>query len=304
MDLSIVMSTCNRAADTQRFLESLETIQCRAGIQWEVIVVDNNSTDATPTVVSDYIPRAGFPLRLVKETRKGRSAGINAGINAAAGRYLALTDDDIIVTPNWAQEIIDHFDRHDNAGCIGGMVKLFNPEDAPITIKTDPTPAIIDRSNFTPHDTPVLGCNTALRRSVLDQIGLFDLELGVGTPTRSGEDVDLVYRILNTGMEVHYAPSIVVYHNHGRRTAAQIKHLKKGYGYGLGAFYAKYFRLSDRQVMRWAYWDIRTTVRRHLPKILFNPKSREEIRQIYYTLVGTALYLRHHEKAPPKPCHP
>lgn len=298
MDLTIVMSTCNRATDTLRFLESLETTQCRPEIQWEVIVVDNNSTDHTPTVVADYIPRAGYPLKLVKETRKGRSAGINAGINAARGRFLALTDDDIIVTPNWVQEIIDYFDHNELAGCIGGMVKLFNPEDAPITIKTDTTPAIIDQTNFTPHDTPVLGCNTAIRRSVLDKIGLFDLELGVGTPTRAGEDVDLVYRVLKTGFQVHYAPSIVVFHNHGRRTAEQIRHLKRGYGYGLGAFYAKYFQLSDRQVMQWAYWDMRSTIRRHLPRSLFNRKSREEIRQVYYTLIGTTLYLRHHNKSP------
>jgi GT2 family glycosyltransferase len=179
------------------------------------------------------------------------------------------------------------------------MVKLFNPEDAPITINTSPVHAVVDNATFTPHNTPILGCNTAVRRSLLDRIGLFDLELGVGTPTRSGEDVDLIYRVITSGYEVHYVPEIVVYHNHGRRTSEQIKHLRKGYGYGLGAFYAKYFSASDRQIMRWAYWDIRQTLKSHVLRALFSVKSREELLQVYYVLVGMLIYRRNHKNLQP-----
>lgn len=299
MDLSIVMSTFNRPEDTLRFLESLEATVTRSSVAWEVVVVDNNSTDHTPDVVAAYIGRAGYPLRLVTERKKGRSAGINAGIHATTGHYLAFTDDDILVTPEWVQCIIDYFDAHAEAGCIGGMVKLFNPEDAPITINTSPIHAVIDNASFTPHNTPILGCNTAIRKSLLDQIGLFDLELGVGTPTRSGEDVDLIYRTITSGYEVHYVPEIVVFHNHGRRTSEQIKHLRKGYGYGLGAFYAKYFLVSDRQVMRWAYWDARQTLKTHTLGVLFSAKSRQELKQLYYILIGVLVYRKNHLRNQP-----
>lgn len=294
MDLSIVMSTFNRPEDTLRFLASLETTLTRTNVEWEVIVVDNNSTDNTPDLVASYIDKAGYPLRLVTERRKGRSAGINAGIHASSGRYLAFTDDDILVTPDWVQCIVDYLDQHPEAGCVGGMVKLFNTADAPITINTSTVLAVIDHASFTPHNTPILGCNTAIRRSLLNSIGLFDLELGVGTPTRSGEDVDLVYRVLKSGLEVHYVPAIVVFHNHGRRTPDQIRHVRRGYGYGLGAFYAKYFAASDRQVMRWAYWDARRTIMKNIARALVSAKSRAELMQIYYVAIGMLLYLRYH----------
>ena len=299
INLSIVMSTFNRPDDTLRFLESLEKTVTRPEVRWEVVVVDNNSTDNTPAIVSSYMARAGYPLQLITERRKGRSAGINAGIQACSGRYLAFTDDDVVVTPEWVQGIVDYFDRHPDAGCIGGMVKLFNPEDAPITINTSPVHAEVDRATFTPHNTPILGCNTAVRRSLLDTIGLFDLELGVGTPTRSGEDVDLIYRAISSRCEVHYVPDIVVHHNHGRRTSGQIRNLRKGYGYGLGAFYAKYFSVSDRQVMRWAYWDLRHAIQSHVFRVLFSAKSREELLRVYYVLVGMLIYKRNHMRLKP-----
>jgi len=299
MNLSVVMSTFNRPNDTLRFLESLEKTVTRRGVQWEVVVVDNNSTDNTAAVVASYINRARYPLRLITEHQQGRSAGINAGIRACSGGYLAFTDDDVLVTPEWVQGIVDYFDKHPEAGCIGGMVKLFNPDDAPITISTSSVYAVVDRTTFTPHNTLIFGCNTAVRRSLLDEIGLFDLELGVGTPTRSGEDVDLVYRVITSSCEVHYVPEIVVHHNHGRRTSKQIKQLRKGYGYGLGAFYAKYFSSSDRQVMRWAYWDLRHTITCHILRALFFVKSREELRRIYYVLVGMLIYRRNHKSLQP-----
>lgn len=299
MNLSVVMSTFNRPDDTLRFLESLEKTETRPGVQWEVIVVDNGSTDRTPDVVRSYIARAGYALQLISEARKGRSSGINAGIRAATGRYLAFTDDDIVVTPDWVQGIIDYLDRHPEAGCIGGMVKLHNPADAPITITTSETHAVIDSSTFTPHNPQILGCNTAIRRSLLDEIGLFDAELGVGTPTRSGEDVDLLHRVLTSNCELHYVPEIVVHHNHGRRTAQQIRSVMKGYGYGLGAFYAKYFSSSDRQVMRWAYWDLRHTIGRHVLRALFAVKSRAELLRLVHVLLGMLIYKRHHKSLQP-----
>lgn len=298
MDLTIVMSTCNRAIDTQRFLESLETTQCRPEVKWEVIVVDNNSTDQTSAVVSEYIQRAGYPLKLLLEARKGKSAGVNAGISAARGKIIALTDDDIIVTQDWVQGIIDYFQQNELAGCIGGMVQLFNPADAPITIKTDPTPAIVEHANFTPHNTPVFGCNAAIRRTVLDETGLFDLELGPGTPMRAAEDIDLVYRIAKAGFQIHYVPSIMVFHNHGRRTQEQVRRIRRDYGYGMGALYAKYFKLFDRQIMRCAYWDIRDTLRRNILRCMFDKESREQMRNVYYNLIGILLYLRHHKESP------
>jgi GT2 family glycosyltransferase len=139
-----------------------------------------------------------------------------------------------------------------------------------------------------------------VRCALLDEIGFFDPELGVGTPTGAGEDVDLIYRFIAAGCQVHYVPEVVVDHNHGRRTRAQVRRVKRAYSHGLGAFYAKYFLASDRRVMKWAYWDIRDTLRSHALRALFLAKSREEILHLFQVLIGMSIYRRHraHSRSP------
>ena len=296
MDLSVIMSTFNRPEDTGRFLQSLTFTSSTRPLEWEVIAVDNNSTDNTPDVIADQISRVNFPLRLVRERRKGRSAGINAGIHASSGRYIAFTDDDILVTPNWCQSIVDYLDKNPEVGCVGGKVKLYDSRDAPITINESPDLAIVTLDSFTPFNTPLLGCNTAIRRSLLDTLGSLDVELGVGTPTYSGEDVDLIYRVLKSGFQVHYVPDIAVYHNHGRRTSDQLTRLRKGYARGLGAFYAKHIKLRDPRVTRWAYWDLRQTLSRHLVPSLWSAQSRREILQFWNVVSGMLVYQQHHRR--------
>ena len=99
MDYSVVIATYNRAADLRDTLRSLSGL--RPNGPWEVIVVDNNSTDDTRRVVEDAARDFPVQLRYLFEREQGRSPALNAGIRAARGAIIATTDDDVRVPPGW-----------------------------------------------------------------------------------------------------------------------------------------------------------------------------------------------------------
>src|SRR5262245_25621629 len=112
MELSVVVSTHNRASDLARFLESLSRMKPLPRGDWEVVIVDNNSSDETKAVVERAMAADAERIRYVFEARQGKSFGLNAGLAAVQGRIVAFTDDDAIVRPEWAQSIVQFFDRN------------------------------------------------------------------------------------------------------------------------------------------------------------------------------------------------
>ena len=122
MKYSVVIATYNRADDLRETLASLSAL--RPDGDWEVIVVDNNSTDATRGVVEDAMgPMGPFPapLRYLMEAEQGRSPALNAGIRLAQGKIIVTTDDDVRVEPDWLDRAAAGLDTH---GCdfVGGRV--------------------------------------------------------------------------------------------------------------------------------------------------------------------------------------
>src|SRR4051812_746457 len=99
MNVSVVLPTFNGAADLPETLASLAAMSTRH--DWELLVVDNNSTDTTRDVIHGAARDFPVPLKYVFEIEQGRSAALNAGIRQATGDIIATTDDDIRVHPNW-----------------------------------------------------------------------------------------------------------------------------------------------------------------------------------------------------------
>jgi GT2 family glycosyltransferase len=93
-----------------------------------------------------------------------------------------------------------------------------------------------------------------MRRALLDRIGLYDDRFATG-----GEELDFVFRCYLAGVAIEYAPDLVVYHHHGRKTAAQGYRLFRGYMIHNGALYAKYL-FKDPDLCRQFYWDLRNAV--------------------------------------------
>lgn len=290
MDLSIVVSSKNRQEDVGRLLHSLQSVQVSDGRKWELVFVDNDSGDDTARVVQEFAPLSRFPIRYVLERGRGKSRGVNAGINLSHGRYIALTDDDAIVPSDWVERIIDYLDANPAVSCVGGKVKPFSPDIANLSLRVSDISELVDAETFAVTSIPVIGCNMTIRRRVFEKIGLFDVDLGPGSAARSAEDLDLLYRVINAGFQIAYEPSIWVHHNHERRDASVVEAVKDAYRLGRGAYYAKFILAGDRRVLRWAYWELRNQLAR---------RDEQGWRTLRWLLKGALGYMLHPRKGHP-----
>ncbi len=120
-DISAVITTYDRSEMLAAALESLLG-QETGGVSYEVIVVDNNSTDNTRATIESFIARGHDNLRYVFEPKQGIAHGRNAGIAAAQGDIIAFTDDDVVVTDNWIATIKQTFAENPKVDYIGGKI--------------------------------------------------------------------------------------------------------------------------------------------------------------------------------------
>jgi glycosyltransferase involved in cell wall biosynthesis len=217
MNCSILIATYNRAPELADTLASLARLHYAGA--WEVIVVDNNSTDATRAVTERA--QAAFPVPLIYgfEREQGRSAALNHGLALARGAIIVTTDDDVRVEPDWLQQIERALDRL-NCDYVGGRVIPLWGAAAPRWLPTYSSAlwAVIALLDFGP--SPVqfgkrvpLGVNMAFRRTALDRVGGFNVRVGRKAGTLLGQEVrEWCLRARDAGLRGFYAPEIVVQH--------------------------------------------------------------------------------------------
>lgn len=194
--VSVVVPVHNGGATIAACIESL----LAQTIGPEIIVVDNNSTDGTPDIVSRY------PVTLLHEGDIQTSyAARNRGIVQARGEIVAMTDADCVAQPDWLEKLIEPFANAD-VGAVLGVIADSPPQSVieEFTGLVQPF-AHPDRSGL----KSLITANVAIRRSAFESIGLFDESL----PT--GGDVDFGWRLqLQTRLKVVDAPSAIVLHRH------------------------------------------------------------------------------------------
>ena len=232
--LSLIVCTRNRGGRLDAFFEAMGRVRARSS--WELVIVDNGSTDDTARRLAEFATSLATPVTIVTEPRPGLGRARNAGVRAAHGALLAFTDDDCYPAVDYIDRVVDAFAKSDRS-FIGGRILLHDADDHPITIRTDDRPIAIPPSSIVPSGL-VQGANMAFRREVLDTIGGFDDALGPGTPF-CNDDVDAVARASAAGFAGSYVPEPVVHHHHGRRDAGDIAALWRSYDHGRGAYYAK-----------------------------------------------------------------
>ena len=266
-------------------LRSLEGLQLPAGTEWEVLIVDNNSSDKTRTVVESFATLNPQRFKYVFECRRGKSLALNTGIQKSTGEILVFTDDDCVPDSDWLACILDEFGSDSSLSVLGGRVELYDQRDRPVSIRTCRERKVVSSSDLL--FSLLIGCNMSIRRTVFDVVREFDPFLGPGTKMGAVfEDVDFLYRVFKRGLKLIYSPKVSVYHNHGRRTDNEIQALNKKYAVGRGAFYCKHILNADRDVLRMAYWEF-LSLAKTLSKELFTSKAvADEKRVLWALLVG------------------
>jgi glycosyltransferase involved in cell wall biosynthesis len=218
LDVSVNICTYNRCGILGEALEGVLSQQIPDGRRYEVIVVDNNSTDETRQVVESFVARGYENLRYVFEGRQGLSYARNAAVSAARSPILAFTDDDVRVKPDWVATIKRMLDNHPEVDCVGGKVLphwTFAPPSwltsehwAPLAlVDYGDQPFYVNAGN----QLCLLTANMAIRKDALERIGSFQPALQrVQNRVGSMEDHELLVRLWKTDRQGLYTPELVV----------------------------------------------------------------------------------------------
>ena len=210
MDLSVVVPTSNRAASLDALLRDL-TGQ-RGDARFEVIVVDNGSTDDTAQVARRHAEgdrRVGY----IVEPRRGASCARNAGVAAARAPILAFIDDDVRPREDWVASILAAFARHPEVDCIGGRVEARWPCPPPRWLTRAHWPPLalqIDRGGSRHIDREhasacLITANFACRAEVFRDVG------GFAPDFLRDEDREFNLRMWRAGKRGLYVDSVVAF---------------------------------------------------------------------------------------------
>ncbi len=213
--VSVVVASYNGGRTLGKCLRSLEKLTYP---DYEVIVVDDGSTDNTPEIVARH------DVRCIATENGGLSRARNLGIEAATGEIVAFIDSDAYADPDWLFHLVTALDEQNAAG-VGGP-NLSPPGDGFTATCVDfapgnPTHVLLD--DETAEHVP--GCNMAFRKDFLLWIGGFD-----HTHRAAGDDVDVCWKLLVRDQTIAFAPGAVVWH-HRRPTVRAYLRQQRGYGF-------------------------------------------------------------------------
>jgi len=242
-DISIVVPTYNRSALLQRALLSLFSQRANR-LNFEIVVIDNNSSDNTSETVAALESNSPVRLRWKRETRQGNAYARNAGIDEAEAPIIAFLDDDVVADENWVQTIKTTFDRDPQIAFVGGRVlPLWDSEPPSWLTSSHWAPlALLD---YGKEERPIAGqtppglltANIGVRREVFDEVGKFSPDLQrVKGDIGSMEDHEFLLRMCRSGKSGMYLPDLIT------RAAVEPERMTKAYHRrwhrGHGRFYA------------------------------------------------------------------
>jgi glycosyltransferase involved in cell wall biosynthesis len=224
--VSVVVPAYNEDAGLRECLNALLCLDFPREM-YEIIVVNNGSTDSTAAIIDS------FPVRRVDEDLRGAAHARNAGTRAARGEIIAFTDADCIADEKWLKELLRGIE-HEDIGCFAGEF-LPRPFKG-IVDEYVHNKMLIHQETLLLYDPPVVAAgNAAYRRSVFDAIGFFD------TSFDSGEDGDLSWRMQKqAGFRIQYNGAALVSHPHPSRMG---EFLRRSYSVGKGV---ARFRMKHR----------------------------------------------------------
>jgi len=213
MNLSIIICSYNRGNLIFSALESIRKQNFDKQL-FELIVVDNNSTDNTVGIVKEFESRnPDMNFVYTVEMNQGLSFARNKGISIAKGEIVAFIDDDAIAHEDFAKNITHRFNEYKSYDALGGkVIPVYEIGEEPawmskyierMVSKVDYGDKVKDFKKKYP-----VGCNMAFRKHVFEKVGLFNTNLNLRS-----DDKYIFNKIAKANLKVLYAPDIVVWHN-------------------------------------------------------------------------------------------
>lgn len=219
MSLTVALCTHNHKDRLKRTLHDLAQIEPPES-PWELLVVDNASTDGTSELLAATDWRVpNIEVRVVREEKLGVANARNRAVREATGQYIVFIDDDETPDSQWlrAYERVIRADRPD---ALGGRIEvMFEDAERPVWLQDELLGFLgwLDYGGtarrLIARDTPIFTGNSAFRRDLFSHIGLFDAALGrKGTANFGGEDIEMYRRMIDKGCNVRWVPEAVIKH--------------------------------------------------------------------------------------------
>lgn len=262
---SAVICTLNRAAYLEKAILSLAD-QTLPKEQYEIIVVDNGSTDNTKTIVESFHLKN---LRYIYEPITGLSQARNTGWQNARGKYVAYLDDDAIACPEWLERIVKAFETvHPQPGSVGGKIILIWEAKKPIWLskQLEVPLGLVDWANkptFLTEDYQDLrGGNVAYPREILRRFGGFNTSLGHKGGTLLSNDEILLSRCLKRhNLWSYYDPEICVQHHVPAERLVRRWFYRRYFWQGVSEEILQYIETDQNEAKwRYLYWAMANTL--------------------------------------------
>jgi glycosyltransferase involved in cell wall biosynthesis len=262
MHISVILCTYNRCQSLSKALNSVAASTLPPSVEWEVLVVDNNSCDQTREVVEDFCRRYPARFRYLFEPQRGKSHALATGIREAPSDVVAFMDDDVTVEPMWLQNLTAELHSGEWAGA-GGRIVLQWPPSLPDWLAIEGPwvrhglPAFDQGHEAQELIGPPFGTNMAFRKEVFQKHGGFRTDLGPSPDNLiRSEDIEFGRRLVAAGERLRYEPSAVVYHPVPENRIEKKYLLEFWFDYGRA--HAREFRIRPvRQLCNLVAWKFR-----------------------------------------------
>ncbi len=204
-----------------------------------LVIVDQGRNPAVQAQL-DRLEGVGIRCVYIPSSQRGRSAGINRGLEQVKTRFVTITDDDCFVAKDWLEKMTARL-RREPGTIVTGRVDLAGDEVAFSTVTSDEE-RIYTRPQLKTH--PFIGGNVGMAMEIVERIGLFDEHPCLA----SAEDSDYGYRALRLGIPIAYDPGVRVVHYHWR-DASQRTARYADYARSQGGFYGTHLRRGDPLIL-------------------------------------------------------
>lgn len=264
MMLSVILCTYNR----ERYIYNvLQSIAAGGFGDYEIVLVNNNSTDGTESECQRFAKdHPEVAMRYCVEKQQGLSYARNRGIMESQGEVLVYVDDDAVVNREYLQTYADFFNRNKEAVAAGGPITpRYDGCEEPSWMSHYTRQLVTGELNLGTREREFPkgafpgGGNAAYRKSVFNEVGLFNIELGrKGNSLIGAEEKDLFDKMTSRGMKFYYLPNAILYHLIPPKKLTQDYFDRLTYGIGVSERYRtqqigrkKYLNRLLKEAVKW-----------------------------------------------------